>query len=696
MIRSLFCMGFIAVFVIAGAAESTFARGFGGGGNRGGGGGGHIGGGGGGGHSSGGGNRGGGGGFSGGVNRGGGGGFSSGGGLSGGGYRPSRPTPSTRPSVQPGGGGGIQNSGNNVVHRPPSPGSNLGSGSRPQINPGNSATRPTTRPATRPDIPAPGGNRPNIDRPNVDRPNIDRPNVDRPTVRPGGDGRPNLPGGDGNRPDGLRPGGNTRPGADNGLLPGLGSNRPGNNDGRLPTIRPGQDGGGSRLPGLSGGDGNRPALRPGEGGDGGRWTPGDRDSIPGRHDDLANRFDDLNSHWGDREWANNEWNINRDTNINNFGYWGPSGYWGHSGAWGHGGFYGPVGHWSRPWGWYNGFCPTWGHCRWDYLWNRYPAAMAVGATMWGINAVNWMFGVGDYYNPYYTQPVYVQNQPVAVYDQPIIGNLSDDATASDDSTSASTDPLTDTFDQARQAFYDGDYDNALSLTNQALAKAPRDAAINEFRSLCLFALGQYQDSAATIHAVLAAGPGWDWTTLISMYQDPATYTQHLQRLEDITKASSPDASSFFLLGYHYLTAGHQDEALTCWQKVVSLNPDDKLAAQFVQMYSPAPDSSSTAPTSPPENMEQPAYPLDQLEGTWTTSNDNGEYTLKLNTDDSFNWTYSKDGQSQDSSGAFIVRGNNLVMQPDAGGTLISTINLKNVNTLEFTPIGEATSLTFTK
>ena len=107
-------------------------------------------------------------------------------------------------------------------------------------------------------------------------------------------------------------------------------------------------------------------------------------------------------------------------------------------------------------------------------------------------------------------------------DQPIVGDPSyetqggggatdgttDNSAGSDTDTppAPADDPLKDTFNAARQAFSQGNYDQALELTNQALQTAPRDAAINEFRSLCLFALQQYKESAATIYAVLAAGP----------------------------------------------------------------------------------------------------------------------------------------------------------------------------------------------
>src|SRR5262249_58679101 len=87
------------------------------------------------------------------------------------------------------------------------------------------------------------------------------------------------------------------------------------------------------------------------------------------------------------------------------------------------------------------------------------------------------------------------------------------------------------FEDARAAFLDGKYETALKVTDEALAKMPRDAVLHEFRSLALFALKRYSESAAAIHPVLAVGPGWDWKTLCGLYPNAATYTQQLRDLE---------------------------------------------------------------------------------------------------------------------------------------------------------------------
>src|SRR5262249_5354562 len=117
------------------------------------------------------------------------------------------------------------------------------------------------------------------------------------------------------------------------------------------------------------------------------------------------------------------------------------------------------------------------------------------------------------------------------------------------------------FDQARAVFLEGKYEEALKLTDEAVAQMPRDAVLHEFRSLVLFALRRYADSAAAIHPVLAVGPGWDWKTLSGLYPDTDTYTAQLRALEAARDKEAKVTYLRFLLGYHYLTTGYQEEAL---------------------------------------------------------------------------------------------------------------------------------------
>ena len=88
---------------------------------------------------------------------------------------------------------------------------------------------------------------------------------------------------------------------------------------------------------------------------------------------------------------------------------------------------------------------------------------------------------------------------------------------------------------ARRAFYAGDYPRSLSLIDAAIAKSPSDVVLHEFCALVLFAMQRYKEAAGTLYAVLSVGPGWDWTTMISLYSDFDVYTRQLQSLENYVK-----------------------------------------------------------------------------------------------------------------------------------------------------------------
>jgi tetratricopeptide (TPR) repeat protein len=148
----------------------------------------------------------------------------------------------------------------------------------------------------------------------------------------------------------------------------------------------------------------------------------------------------------------------------------------------------------------------------------------------------------------------------------------------------------DKLDEARTAFTKGDYAKAQELIEKAIQKAPGDATLHEFRALTQFAQKKYQDAAATIYAVLAAGPGWNWDTLKSFYDDEKTYKDQLRALEDHARANPKAAEDHFLLAYHYLVLDSKDAAVKQLEEVVRLMPKDELSsALLTELKGPAPD-----------------------------------------------------------------------------------------------------------
>ena len=155
-----------------------------------------------------------------------------------------------------------------------------------------------------------------------------------------------------------------------------------------------------------------------------------------------------------------------------------------------------------------------------------------------------------------------------------------------------------TFLAAREAFKVRGFTRALSLTDLDLQTYPNDPVLHEFRALCLFALGRYDEAAAGLYAVLTAGPGWDWATMIGLYPDVDTYTAQIRALEEAIKGNTAVASKRFVLAYHYMVQDHIDQARQQFEQVVKLQPKDELAAQFAKLLTPPTEGSAVAATDP--------------------------------------------------------------------------------------------------
>lgn len=356
-------------------------------------------------------------------------------------------------------------------------------------------------------------------------------------------------------------------------------------------------------------------------------------------------------------------------------------------GWGYPAYYGPYGrygYWGRPLGWGFG---GWGLGSWVYSSGYYP-----------------------YYNPYYavgSYPVVVYNyaRPIPVAVQAPASPVSGAPTLLND---PSTDPGNPAFDAARQAFTQGDYMTALSNVDSALAKSQSDAVMHEFRSLVLFALGDYRQSAAVIHSVLAVGPGWDWTTMSGLYPDPQIYSDQLRRLEQYANGHPQAADAHFLLAYHDMIGNRKDDAAAELQQVVRLMPTDRLAGELLTMVKgPAsPPQSNRPPVDPndpandqlPVNLPAPApeasndtAPIDQslLPGTWNASRDDGsKFRLTMTNDGKFTWKYSSPNQKGDEfSGTYSVDGAVLALERKEGGALAATATFMNDRSMNFKMVG---------
>ncbi len=254
-------------------------------------------------------------------------------------------------------------------------------------------------------------------------------------------------------------------------------------------------------------------------------------------------------------------------------------------------------------GWYHGYWN--GHYGYAGGYWVHPYYWGLGA--WGLGALLYGCGYLSYYNPYYAVPdttdVYDYGQPIPVdYSAQTATAATGTEVAQNpqsDDAAPSPNPPEEQLDPAIAAFKKGDYDQALGLVDQAIQKSPADSVSHEFRALVLFARKDYKLAAATVHSVLAIGPGWDWTTLSSLYPSNDVYALELKDLESYVLDHPQDGAAHFLLAYHYLTCGHVDSAVTQLKAVARLVPNDKVAADLLKMLS-SPQDGDAAPAEQPQ------------------------------------------------------------------------------------------------
>lgn len=360
-------------------------------------------------------------------------------------------------------------------------------------------------------------------------------------------------------------------------------------------------------------------------------------------------------------------------------------------------------------GWYGG---AWGGGWYPgAMWENYPVAAALGVTSWGLNRLSYAFGMGGYENPYcddggggggydYSEPV-AQYLP-ADYEQPAAESQAAGSTATAASQQSLPPGVTqeglDTFDKSRVAFSAGKYQEALDLCNAALKHMPNDAVVHEFRSLILFAMKNYHESAAAAYAVLSAGPGWNWTTLSSLYANVADYTTQLRALETYVKQNPTSSDAHFLLAYHYLTTGHPEAAQSQLLEVDKLTPNDKLVRSLLGITSASGQEPQSPTPKPPLDADQ-LIKTEQLVGVWTAGGSGGsKFQMTLEKDNGFSWKYTSGKKSEEIKGVFAVEQNNLALQVQDGTVLLAEVSLAG-NQLKFKVIGSDAKdpgLTFTR
>jgi tetratricopeptide (TPR) repeat protein len=299
------------------------------------------------------------------------------------------------------------------------------------------------------------------------------------------------------------------------------------------------------------------------------------------------------------------------------------------------------------------------------------------------------WGYASYSNPYvYSTPATVVVDPMVYdYTQPI----SSLATPVEPTVADKTTTL---FDSARDAFKAGDYTRALDLTDQAIRELPNDSVLHEFRGVTLFALHRYAEAAVPLYAVLAVGPGWDWSTFIGLYPDVSVYTEQLRALESYCNQNAGSAPARFVLAYLYLTQGHTSAALEQLKHVSALQSKDTVSANLIKQLegtgAPAPATSGTAnraATPPaPSGLATPVAPVapGKFEGTWSSRPDQDTtITLEFPGEGKFNWKVDQKGHNRQLQGIMTAGNGLLTLAPDQGQPMVGNVTWRDESHFTF-------------
>jgi uncharacterized protein (TIGR03066 family) len=401
------------------------------------------------------------------------------------------------------------------------------------------------------------------------------------------------------------------------------------------------------LPGL----GNRPGI---DGARPGQLPANAGDRRNNLNDRLTSRDDIRGDRQDNRQDRHQDWQDRYGNIYNNHQDW-------HHGCW-------------------NGNGSGW----WNHMWSDHTALMAFGTTMWGINRAAYAFGYWGYDNPYYSEPYPVTDSYAIDYSQPI---AVDQAAAAAPPAEGAPVPGMADFNAARQSFFQGDYPAALASTNKALTAMPNDPIVHEFRALVLFAQGKYKESAAGLYSVLSVGPGWDWTTLSSLYPSVDTYTQQLRTLENYMQQNPQAADARFVLAYHYLTMGDKDAATSQLKVLYQKTPQDPLIKQLLLMTG-GPEAIGASATAAAPAPSAAAVPAEALVGKWSAAGPaNAKFNLELTKDGNFSWAYSQGGKSQTVKGVYALDGATLAMEPEGGGTMLADVTVPQNGSFSFAMLG---------
>ncbi|MEP0842271.1 MAG: tetratricopeptide repeat protein [Phycisphaerae bacterium] len=154
-------------------------------------------------------------------------------------------------------------------------------------------------------------------------------------------------------------------------------------------------------------------------------------------------------------------------------------------------------------------------------------------------------------------------------------------------------------DRGLIAFREGQYREAADAFRLAADTNQGDPAPKIYAGHALFATGRYREAVKFLRAALERQPRIAYLNydMRSDYRRREDFDRQLAALREALRLAPRDEDRLFMLGYVLYFGGQRENAYYEFEKLVRINPRDRLAAQLMERCQP-PDVVVSAPPPP--------------------------------------------------------------------------------------------------
>jgi len=243
-----------------------------------------------------------------------------------------------------------------------------------------------------------------------------------------------------------------------------------------------------------------------------------------------------------------------------------------------------------------------------YLFGGYGRGLAGG---YGYGLGNYSYYQGGSY-PYYSY--YGNNTPLRVY----TGRIDPDSA----DTVAPPANAGEFEEEAILAFRAGDYREAARLANHALVESPDDGRLYLFAAQVMFAVGDYEGSAALVHQAATMVAPSELGTVVENYRQYYRGRDYIDQMDQLIAFLEQDPNSsaaLFVRGFQYGFLGHRDAAVKDLTKAYELESRDQLAAELIEQFGGTAPEAAERDSAPlplptlPEGDVSPTTPTDAVD-----------------------------------------------------------------------------------